>query len=1105
MASHGSGSVGSQQLDVVSIVRRYSRPSAAIEDNPKFRAKFLEVCKAYLRQRAQELVLEANNAPMLVHYSSDGTPLSTKRTITAGQGSEYTVHRQGRDTEEFLVQHSFVRFLDGLGRHRTAMVLREPMPLTEGKSGLALFSAATEFNRTARELGHTGISIAHYSFDRAAYSAVGRYLKQHHKILESTFDGCVQGLTREALSLSEWVVCSPCALHDGHKSLSWAMRDHFSNTQLMNDIFIVIAAGRNSFGLLHHYLATWLSAKLTFVADELLPPMDDRAAIWTALGAEPALVQQLAFELRLQWKDDQLQIAASCAELEDNLLEKLTASLLGLWEIKQFSASRWATVGTSCRGLLAAMLSGFESLVSFVRADPKASDFHLHGFTKLTLPAKRFVATAGLASYVSEGFLLQLMQDSRVPLKCAELEEALNDEVSYLAGVKDVVWNALAEPCHMSGGELRSDVLGASHISIGFLQSKVLQEAKDFPWCLGYGDQTSKLSDLKAGPQPEEPVTAKIWQLLHLGFNDLQLKRGLDLLMDCPWGTATVERQHASATLVKKHHPEYGLESLVSRAFFHTLRLCLPGQSPEEKHLAAQQRKLERLVQQNPQRITGRHVFVKDLMSEASGRKARGKATPSAVSKTIIKRHGSRWQQMGPRDKDKYSSRAALERSAAQQRLSAEVMAQSESIALAASRLIANIGERPPLTPSEARLSLEDFCRIGTMMSSPGFTEQAVSALRQSAVKAPPLPNPTTVSAMAAVSLYDRKVPAEKPAWLPPLCWHRDFFQRCALLFDGPDGTECFKFLYASQSPFFACFSKLRPMDFFLPIEHVTGKNWVAMSSAHREFRFHTDFMESCPWHELPQVPLESVKVLTDLEHAGGDVVVSSSSLLPLQDVLSWLPAVNKPKQSQGKQATPSKVLASPALLEEHPFLKGFLAQHAEDSPSDHASSSTQPPPDTEEQPAAEDDAFEELCRELDAKRREWAEVEHSYQNVFQVTLLGGVWLIKREGRAIEGFRAAPKVNSEAEAWLVQYSFSKSASYFVSVYGEQLASAMAHAWAHRMYYFFSLWDASGDPSYRYTAEDVANYVEQPTFTTATQNLTGRQLSRVQALRALRPT
>jgi hypothetical protein len=1104
MASHGSGSAGSQQLDVVGLVRGYSRPSAAIEGNPKFIAKFLEVCKAYLRQKAKELVLEAKGAPILVHYSSDGTPLSTKRTITAGQGQDYTVRRQGRDTEEFLVQHTFVRFLDGLGRHRTAMVLREPLPLTEGKSGLALFSAAVEFNRTARELGHTGISVAHYSFDRAAYSAVGRYLKQHHKLLEPSFDGSAQGLTREALSLSEWVVCSPCALHDGHKSLSWAMRGQFSNTQLMNDIYIVIAAVRNSFGLLHLYLAPWLSAKLTFVADELLPSMDDRALIWTALGAEPALVQQLAFELRLQWKDDQLQIAASCAELEDNLLEKLTAALLGLWEFRQFSASRWATVGTSCRGLVAAMLSGFESLVSQVRNDPKASDFHLHGFTKLTLQAKRFVATAALASYVPEGFLLQLMHDSRVPLRCAELEEALGDEVSYLANMKDVVWDTLAETCSMSGGELRSEVLGASHISIGFLQSKVLQEAKAFPWCLGYGDQPSKLSALKAGPQPEEPVTAKIWQLLQLGFNEHQLKRGLELLMDCPWGTATVERQHASATLVKKHHPEYGTESLVSRAFFHTLRLCLPGQSPEEKRLAAQQRKLDKLVRKAPQRITGRQVFVKDLMAQASERKARGKETPASVNKTIIKRHGPRWQQMGPRGQEKYNSRAALERSAAQQRLSAEVTAQSEAIALAASRLTARQDERPPLTPSEARLSLEDFSRIGMMMCSPSFTDKAVSALRQAAVIAPPLPNPTTVSAMAAVPLYGRKVAAERPAWLPPLCWHRDFFQNCAFLFEGPNGTEWFKFLYASQSPLFACFSKLTPMEFFLPVERVTGKNWVALSMAHREFRFHTNFMESCPWHELPPVPLECVKVLMGLEHAGGDAVVSSSSLLPLPDVMSWLPAAKEPKQSEGQQATPSKVVAAPALLEEHPFLKGFLALHAKDSCSDQASSSSQPPPNTE-QPAVEDEAFEELCKELDAKRLEWASEGQGYQDVFQVTLLGGAWLIRREGRTIEGFKAAPKVGSEAEAWLVQYGFTKSASYFVSVYGEQLASAMAHEWAHRMYYYFSLWEASGDPSYRYTAEDVANYVEHPTFTAAAQNLAGRQLTRVEALRALRPS
>ena len=88
---------------------------------------------------------------------------------------------------------------------------------------------------------------------------------------------------------------------------------------------------------------------------------------------------------------------------------------MGLWEFKQFTFSRLATVGTSCRAVAVALLSGFDSLVATVRADPRASDFYIHGYSKLTQLAKHFVVCAALVSYPSEAFMLELASDSRVP------------------------------------------------------------------------------------------------------------------------------------------------------------------------------------------------------------------------------------------------------------------------------------------------------------------------------------------------------------------------------------------------------------------------------------------------------------------------------------------------------------------------------------------------------------------------------------------------------------------------------------------------------------------------------------------------------------------
>ena len=81
---------------------------------------------------------------------------------------------------------------------------------------------------------------------------------------------------------------------------------------------------------------------------------------------------------------------------------------------------------------------------------------------------------------------------------------------------------------------LRSETLAAAHTSIGFVTMRALAEAKKLPWCLGVGDVDRNLQSLLEGPEPEEPIAAKVYRLLLVGFNTEQVKVGLALLLDCP-------------------------------------------------------------------------------------------------------------------------------------------------------------------------------------------------------------------------------------------------------------------------------------------------------------------------------------------------------------------------------------------------------------------------------------------------------------------------------------------------------------------------------------------------------------------------------------------
>ena len=585
-------SSGLSAPDVESLVKRFAQTCHATSvQEGRDMARLCEIAKAFLRQRAIDFIESTAGSPVLHHYSCDGTPLSTKLRINTDGSKGISVQAEGRHTEEFLVQHCFYRAADVLGNVRTTVMIRDPLPLTKGKTSASIFAAGTEFCKTARQHGHTGVSLAHYTFDRALYSALQKLFKQHHQLLASRFSAPAKGMDSNMLSMLEWVLASPCGIHDCHSALKWSMHGHFCNTDLMNDVFIVVASARNAFGILHGHLADWLQSKLVLIPDEQLPPTEERAQLWTALGADPDLVQMLAHELRLQWQGGQLQVAASSADSGD-LLEKISGALLNLWKFRQYTTSRWVTVGTSCRVLVTAMLSGFDSLVACVRADPQASDFHIHGYAKFTGPARQFVAIASMASYVSEGCLLALLEDNQVPLRAQKLKGGMLEELAFLTHLGGPFWTALGEACGMAPALLRSEVISAAHVPMAFFSVRTLAEARMLPWCLGVGDKDKNLDDLAVGPMPAEPVSAKIWHLVRLGFNRTQLKQALDLLMDCPWGTASAEQQHASATVMKKFHPEYGTETLMLRSMLHSFRLLPPGATEGEKQLLAQQQKV---------------------------------------------------------------------------------------------------------------------------------------------------------------------------------------------------------------------------------------------------------------------------------------------------------------------------------------------------------------------------------------------------------------------------------------------------------------------------------------------------------------------------------
>eukprot|EP00974_Lingulodinium_polyedra_P048550 4662391-Lingulodinium_polyedra.AAC.1 len=60
--------------------------------------------------------------------------------------------------------------------------------------------------------------------------------------------------------------------------------------------------------------------------------------------------------------------------------------MLAVFRFKKFTNSRWCTVRDSCRSLVAALALGLSGLVKMARANPKTSEYYIHGFSQLTAP-----------------------------------------------------------------------------------------------------------------------------------------------------------------------------------------------------------------------------------------------------------------------------------------------------------------------------------------------------------------------------------------------------------------------------------------------------------------------------------------------------------------------------------------------------------------------------------------------------------------------------------------------------------------------------------------------------------------------------------------------
>jgi hypothetical protein len=366
----------------------------------------------------------------------------------------------------------------------------------------------------------------------------------------------------------------------------------------------------------------------------------------------------------------QLQFAGGCLCLSEEASKDLDwqdtvlTALLSVWRFRQWAESRFLALGSSSRSLVAAILCGLDDFYEFL-TEKNISRFYLNGYRRLQGDRRLYVASACFIARVPDVALAALMSDGRVALQYEALWSACIEELQRLCQLQNSVWDAIAYVMGTQGSILRDHAVAGSHVAWHFLYRRVLQPASSLPWTLARA-QEGALRAVQAlvedDEQPQERIAAQLWFLGRNGYPLQQLAGVVELLGQCNWTTRVTEQQHGPLASFHRHHPDYGLQTLCTRATLLQFHRLLQKPSEEEKKLQALTKCIQKCLRAVPGRVSGRHVYLKDLMGHLRehGWQQRGRELPATVQKQVFKHHLKTWATKSLEQQRGYAYRAQL-------------------------------------------------------------------------------------------------------------------------------------------------------------------------------------------------------------------------------------------------------------------------------------------------------------------------------------------------------------------------------------------------------------------------------------------------------------
>lgn len=1072
-------------MSAIELLRRFNRPSSTTSSHDVSRmAKVAEVGKRFLRIAVESFIGRRRHQPIMIWYASDSTPLST-REMHRRSWECYRVRRSGRRSNDLLMQRLFVQDCAG----DAAILFTEPLAL-EDKSTWSHYEAFRRLLPTGRELGHEALLVSFHCFDRALESSMDRRIRQLRESLRQRDLAARPEGQAHLRHLLSWHLSVGCILHDTHNSLRWGVFDYSSNKDCMRAFFITLESLRNSYDLLMAQLPRWLPKVLAFEEWGFADP----SPLWVLLGVSSEIVELLS-QMQLRFQGGQLKVAPSF-QAKDDLPDLIAMCLMHIWTFRRFSESRWLTLGSSSRCLIASLLLGLPSLVGDIMAS-SSSRYYISGFQHLDASVKEVASIIATSSFISDSVMAQLLDDDRVVHRIEILEGEVYEELAYTSAIDMNVFEVIGEAVGWTGARLRHEAVASALTQGGFIMSR-LRVARRLPWSLAIGDLQHNLDSLSSGPPPAEETAAKVFGLLGLGYNRQALAEGLRLMSQCSWSTNCVEQGHSAASGLMKQHRQLSLSTLKARAMCRLLHPLLIGGDfgRREQRL---ERRVAALDRKQPSHITGRQMFLREMNALGRARQAAGRAVGDAMSKRLFMKHGKQWARLSLVHRARFEEMAVVERERRAEELQGLKDSAQASRDLNRKRsLEASSPGMSPLLVSSCAFTPAQKVEFESLFASDDFSTKKVDALRAAADQPCGRPTESCQSMLEAMQVHCGPERSGPPPWLALICRHRHVFQKSILKFISGEHCRLVLFVYATQSPMFACFCELEEIE--VPGPQQTPASWeqATLETWEHNFCLQWDIL-SYSDDEFYQASFD-IKVLLGIVHVGGGRVCADSAWQALGEVERLIGNTTsgalEPDKSEKPAATPES-----EPWAQHPWLLELMAEQNQMPPG---VDTTKPGSSSESESDCEGDIGDTgIFDELMQRRWELGSVAPQAES-FVWALRGGAWTAANRGVSYDCFSASAK-RGVPQDFCQRYSLPKSSSYAISLYGEEAALGLAKAWVSRMEFLIGIWfDHGAAPAFEFSHVHLARYSEPADLGELCRTSGGRAEQRLEGIRAIAP-